>query len=117
MLDDLAKFINNASKEGSVILMWDANLSIQEKELQKFQQDSGLVSLLIQPPTQLSMYARGQKIIDHIMGTFDVIQTKVASGLFPMYESPWHSDHRAIYVDINGPSLFGNNIDPVHPNT
>jgi hypothetical protein len=68
MLDDLAKFINSASKEGSVILMWNANLLIQEKELQKFQQDSGLVSLLIQPPPQLSTYTRGQKLVDHIMG-------------------------------------------------
>jgi hypothetical protein len=116
ILNDLAKFVKKISKEGSVILMWDANLLTQERELQKFQQDSGLVSLVIQPPPQLSTYARGQKVIDHIMGTFEVTNGKIASGYFPMYESPWHSDHQAIYVDLNGQNLFRNSIDPIVPN-
>jgi hypothetical protein len=51
------------------------------------------------------------------MGTSKVTNAKIVRGYFPMYESPWHSDHQGIYIDLNGPNLFGNSIDPIVPNT
>ena len=54
------------------------------------------------PPT----YARGTKCIDYFLGTPKVKQSVLAHGFLPFYGGAWHSDHRAIFIDLDTRILF-----------
>jgi hypothetical protein len=87
-------------QQDKVILMWDANDSLEHKSIQEFQAQTSLVSLLPTTPKEMSSYTRGHKVIDHILGSEDLAQQITKSGYLPFYEGAWLSDHRPAFIDI-----------------
>jgi hypothetical protein len=68
VLNDLFKVIKSMhQQQDKVILMWDANDTLDHKSIEEFQNKTKLISLLPETPTQLSTYTRGTKVIDHIL--------------------------------------------------
>jgi hypothetical protein len=52
-----------------------------------------------------STYSRGKKRLDYILVSSSIAATVLKSGLLP-YNSVFHSDHRACYIDIDSKALF-----------
>jgi hypothetical protein len=81
MLSDLATIISNIHSKGDVIILsWDANKPIGDKDIIQFQAKTGLVSLMYQHQLQFSTYTRGTKIIDHIYGSPALVHKVSANG-------------------------------------
>jgi hypothetical protein len=94
MLKDLKTFINKVKHQHhELILMWDANETLDSAPLQEFLQETSLYSLTGLPPPELTTYARGKSTIYHILGTKFIQQHVQAAGYLPFYEGAWHSDH------------------------
>ncbi len=109
MITDLITQIqkwSNAHTE--IILSLDANdtLETPKTEIHRLLQNTTLSSL--QPPdTTPPTYARGPNCIDYILGTPKIKQALLAYGFMAFYAGAWHSDHRAIYIDLDADILFG----------
>jgi exonuclease III len=83
-----------------VIVMWDANDSLLHKSLQEFQTQTELISLIQYTPDEVSTYTRGTKVIEHILGSRDLLQNVTKSGYIPFYEGAWISDHQPAFIDL-----------------
>ena len=87
--------------------MMDANANLTDHELTKFVRDSYLYDIIgnkhghNQPQT----YIRGTKTIDYMFGTKRVLEATRECGIVPFHEI-LHSDHCAIYIDIDIPFLL-----------
>jgi hypothetical protein len=101
VIQDLLQLIQTLERQNDkIILMWDANDSLDHPSLQEFQTKSNLVSLLPIHPEDLSTYTRGKKVIDHILGSKELVTMVTKAGYLPFYEGAWISDHRPLFIDI-----------------
>jgi hypothetical protein len=118
LLKDLTEFITTIQKQqDDIILMWDANESANTPKMQQFLQQTQLYSVAGHTPPELHTYARGNTTIDHIFATQNVVQHVTAAGYLPFYTGAWHSDHRAIFVDLHYKGLFKGEPENILPST
>ena len=116
---DLTAFITSIHAAGhKVILSMDANENLDDEEgkLRQFVSACDLVcahearSHYDTPKT----YIRGTKQIDYCFLTKDIKHSIRGSGFLP-FNLGHDSDHRVLWVDIHGPTLFGQKTAPVNP--
>lgn len=108
LTNDLIQQINQWTKEKTeIIIGMDANSYIgnTKSEIFRLINETSLSDLnptTTAPPT----YARGTKCIDYFLGTPTIKQSVIAYGFLPFYGGAWHSDHRAIFIDLDTRILF-----------
>jgi hypothetical protein len=112
MLTDLGKRIHELKNNKSeVILMWDANDTLQKpnSELSKWVKQMGMLDLVTmrhgtddEPPT----YSRGSNRIDYTMSTPKIAEYTTAAGILPLHEI-CISNHRPIFADIDINAYLG----------
>ena len=94
-----------------ILLMLDANDTIGSSDFGKFLDQTELYYVLgnhhsaHSPPT----YIRGTRTIDFLLGTKNVIQATKKCGMTSFNEGIT-SDHRALWADIDIPSLFKGSV-------
>jgi hypothetical protein len=69
---------------------------------------------LLHPPPYPSTYAYSKNRLDYILISQDIASSAIHSGVLPLY-SVFHSDHNAVYLDLNSQTLFGDTTHPVAP--
>jgi hypothetical protein len=118
MQEDLKTFILESKKQGdSILLMWDANMSITDPEMVDIMMECGLVDLHAEfqddgPKTHM----RGKEKIEFIFGTPDLLGAKVKVGILNYDEGFPDSDHQLIYIDFLETALLdGKTNDVMHP--
>lgn len=86
---DLSKVIQRIhSAQDKIILSWDANDDVNSDTITSFMAQNNLTSLMGEHPEELSTYARGKRVIDHIMGSTTIIQPK-QQGYFAFYDGAY----------------------------
>jgi hypothetical protein len=98
-------------EHAEILLGIDANESIESTKpaLLRLMQETSMTSLHRKTHSPIT-YARGKHCIDFMMGTPKIAEAVKAAGYFPFFAGAWHSDHRALYIDIDTLALF--NGDP-----
>jgi hypothetical protein len=117
MLKDLTETIRHwTAQQMEVILIWDANESIQHhrSQLHQFMAQTNLMPAHTASPT--ASYNRGSLCIDFIMTTPNTHDAIIAAGYLPLYGSIWESDHRGIFIDISIDTLFHGQTPNIHAN-
>ncbi len=112
LIKDLTIQIKKWQQDNNEIIIGiDANESLDttNSAILRLLQDTSLTSLHRDTYAPIT-YARGKSCIDYILGTPTVARSIKAGGYFPFFDGAWHSDHRALYVDIDTLALF--NGDP-----
>jgi hypothetical protein len=111
-LKDLTTIIQKLHHQNDLIILnWDANEETSGKHLAEFLKTTNLTSLMHNVYDKMSTYARGHHIIDHIMGSPELKQYVRRSGYLPFYSGAWISDHRPMYLDLEG--ILNNEIPHV----
>jgi hypothetical protein len=114
LIKDLTSQIRTWQHENNEIIIGiDANESLDtpKSAILKLLQDTSLTSLNKAAYAPIT-YARGKSCIDFLLGTPNIAKSIKSNGYFPFFAGAWHSDHRALYVDIDTLALF--NGDPQH---
>lgn len=62
--------------------------------------------------TPPATYARGRKRLDYALGTTHVAAALLKSG-YEAFNTRFHSDHRAYYLDFDTKKLFGSDTQPL----
>jgi hypothetical protein len=102
-LSELTTLITKIHQQNDLVLLnWDANEEASSNHLSDFLQKTQLISLMQTIYDKMATYARGRHIIDHIMGSPALLPYINRSGYLPFYSGAWISDHRPLYIDING---------------
>ena len=118
-LIDLTAFITSIHTAGhKVIMSIDANSNIndEDKKLDQFVESCGLICchearFHLNPP---NTYIRGTQQVDYCFCTQSILPAIKGSGFLP-FNDGHESDHRILWVDFHGPSLFGQKTAPVKP--
>ena len=117
MLQSLQTFIISlTAKNHEVLLMWDANSLASDSDIALFLLTCSLTDLLSSRgiPSHASTSSRGRHI-DFIHGTPLLLSAVRRGGILSFHQSP-HSDHRALYVDLDEKLLFqDSSTDPTAP--
>ena len=96
--------------------MWDANSLASDSDIALFLRTCSLTDLLSSRgiPSHASTSSRGRHI-DFIHGTPLLLSAVRRGGILSFHQSP-HSDHRALYVDLDEKLLFqDSSTDPTAP--
>ena len=124
MLDDLATFLKPHIQAGNeVILMIDANDSIESRPMDEFMDSLDLWDLMADflPTTPPPTYHRGSKKIDHIIGTQGILFATRRAYILPFGSDSPKSDHAICGIDVSLELLCGmseaSTNDPTHPST
>jgi hypothetical protein len=113
LLDDLTILIQTIHEKNSlVILLWDANETLDGRYIQKFQAKISLVNPMGINHSNFSIYARGRQVIDHMMGSQELLPHIEGSGYLSFYSGAWVSDHRPLFIDIR---VVHKKIDTIPP--
>jgi hypothetical protein len=110
LLMDLETEVRKWQQQGDEIIIGiDANDTITSKnnDFKQFVQNNNLYSAtehIEQPAT----YNRGSKTIDYLLCTQNIKDTILGTGYLAFYEGGWKSDHRALFMDIDMTTIFGN---------
>lgn len=101
-----------------VILMWDANESINDKSgtIKKIIRETTLVDAFSQVagnPDEITTYSRGKKRIDYILTSQALVPYISRVGYLALYESNL-SDHRGMFMDISD-IILGTKVIPKRP--
>jgi hypothetical protein len=115
--DDLEQ-LRDWRSNGKEIIMIDANESIREKQnqLQDIFQKTEMTELIRYKHPSLdepNTHIRGSRRIDFIFGTNKVIRNCHRAGIMP-FGTGYHSDHRAIFVDISIDNILSAKVTPVN---
>ncbi len=116
MIKDLSKEINNRKRQQhEILLLWDANESIDTKysQLPSFLNQTGLSILHKELPQ--NSYNRGSHCIDYAMGTNNIRNAITTQGYMPFLSGAWNSDHRPFFLDLNATKLFRNTTTKLAP--
>ena len=117
--DDLLTYMKNLQTNGhSIILAGDLNESLGDDP-------AGMSRLvvechLIDPysdrhgSTQFTTYQRGQKVLDYILVTRDLLGSIRSCGYEP-FQANIFSNHRGVFIDFSTGHLFGKKIHPLAP--
>ena len=117
MLKDLQsyiQFLQGATHD--ILLMWDANSTLQDPDIQKCMGACQLHNLQSRCTSALPINtsARGRHI-DFLFGTTLLRISLRKSGILNFNDSP-HSDHRALFAVFDEQALFqGSTTDPTAP--
>ena len=108
---DLMRDVQASREKGyAIILLGDFNKAFGSdlEGMVKIAMDNNLVNVMeswnSNPPP--STYARGNKCIDYVLASPDILPAIVSAGYEPFNER-FHTDHRAYFVDLNTTMLFG----------
>ena len=100
-LTDLQKVITNLQASGhSIILMLDANSTLEDPNLQDFLALCGLHDLHSNDPAPSTFIGASNRRIDFIFGCDKASRYVTRSGSLAYVEGP-QSDHRSLYVDLS----------------
>ncbi|KAI2498645.1 hypothetical protein MHU86_15822 [Fragilaria crotonensis] len=100
-LCDLQKSVLALQESGNcVIIMLDANSTIDDKELATFVASCGLHDCHSLAPSPSTYIGSSDRRIDFIFGCDEALQLVIRSGILAYTEGP-QSDHRGLYVDIS----------------
>jgi hypothetical protein len=122
ILDDLTEFARPHVQAGNeILLMMDANDTLDSKPMDKFMDELELWDLMedhlpAAPPTT---YQRGRKKIDHIVGTKGMLLATIRAYVIPFGGDTPKSDHAICGIDFSLDNLCGISAeslhDPTHP--
>ena len=88
------------SKEHSIILMLDANATLEsDRTLDDFVQECSLYDLHESDPAPSTYVGADSRRIDYIFGCIHIKERTVRSGMLSYFEGP-QSDHRGLFIDI-----------------
>ena len=100
-LCDLQKLVVSLQESGNcVILMLDANSTIEDRDLSEFIMPCGLHDLHYRDPSPSTYIGSSDRRIDFIFGCDEAMQLVIRSGTLSYTDGP-QSDHRSLYVDIS----------------
>jgi hypothetical protein len=100
-LCDLQKLVVSLQESGHcVILMLDANSTIEDRALSEFIISCGLHDLHSRDPSPSTYIGSSDHRIDFIFGCDEAMQLVICSGTLSYTDGP-QSDHRSLYVDIS----------------
>lgn len=109
MINDLNEFIAELiSSQDEIILMWDANTSMDNHILSRMVTNVNMSNLMPLTPNRFSTYIRGKQIIDHMWGTTLIRNQIHQAGYLAFNGQAWLTDHRGMYIDISIKGLFHN---------
>ena len=113
LYSDLLQQIEIWSRDSEIIIMADANASLNEKHWSAFMTKANLYDVLGMKHGYNSprTYIRGQKTIDFILATEGVLNSVMAAGMLP-FQHGIISDHRGLWIDLNIASLLKGAIPP-----
>jgi hypothetical protein len=116
ILQDLKLAIRSLQeKEHSILLMIDANSTIQDDYFfAEFVQECSFYDLHIADPAVSTYIGAEARRIDFMFGCVHVKESLVRSGTLSYFEGP-QSDHRGLYADIKISSLKQNPIPVSRP--
>jgi len=106
LLSDLSQYIKSIKNETTAIIVaMDANESYTERNspLHHWMMDLSLVDLhmaMYELDTSISTYNRGNKRIDYIFGTSNIVPYTTHGGILP-YHFLINTDHRGLYIDVD----------------
>ena len=117
MLRDLQSYIQSLlSETHHILLMWDANSTLHDPDIQAFMTSCRLHNLQsrCESAIPINTSARGRHI-DFLFGTSLLQSSLRKSGILNFNDSPL-SDHRALFADFDEQTLFqGTTTDPTAP--
>ena len=100
-LHDLQAVVLNFQEQGSgVILMLDANSTIDDRNFSEFIASCGLNDIHSLHPSPSTYIGSVDRRIDFIFGCNAVLPYVIRSGTLAYTEGP-QSDHRSLYVDVS----------------
>jgi exonuclease III len=108
---DLTKEIQNCREKGfAIILLGDFNEAFGSDPdgMVKIAMDNDLVNVMEtwNSNSLPATYARGNKCIDYVLASPDILPAIVSAGYEPFNEK-FHTDHRAYFIDFDTTLLFG----------
>ena len=107
ILQDLKSLILSLqAKEHSIILMMDANSTIDDdRSFNEFVQECSLHDLHDTDPAPSTFIGAADRRIDYIFGCIHAKELVQCAGTLSYFEGP-QSDHRAHFIDIKDPSFL-----------
>ena len=113
VLIELTLEINANRNNGyDILVLMDANSSINDRHLSSFLQNTSLQDLLHHDSLDIQTRWPGTKRIDFMFGTRRIAESVKSIGYLP-WNCPLVSDHLGLYLDIDETKIFGKNIlDP-----
>ena len=98
-----------------IILMIDANASINDNNLQRIMNSADLYDLMCAKHglTSPNTFVRGTKTIDFILGTKGVLDAIEYCGI-RQFNADIISDHRALWIDLNITKLLHKKLSPLY---
>ena len=107
-LNDLIELINIQEniKNNHVIVMIDANESLQEKpgDIQRLIKETSLVDVFTHHTDlecNISTFTKGSKRIDYIFATYKTLKYVKNVGYLNFYEDKMGTDHRGCFIDLS----------------
>ena len=95
-----------------MLVLMDANSSINDRHLSSFLQNTSLQDLFHHDSLDIPTRWPGTKRIDFMFGTRRIAESVKSIGYLP-WNCPLVSDHLGLYLDIKETKIFGKNIlDP-----
>jgi hypothetical protein len=88
--------------------MMDANSDIDERNLNRFIQQHGLIDLLthVNEGTPPRTYTRGKRRVDFPLGDMHVANAVIKSGSLAIHDGVCFSDHTLQFIDFDCKKLF-----------
>ena len=117
MLRDLQSYIQSLlSETHHILLMWDANSTQQDPDIQAFMTSCCLHNLQSRCESAIPINTSAQgRHIDFLFGTSLLQSSLRKSGILNFNDIPL-SDHRALFADFDKQALFqGTTTDPTAP--
>lgn len=117
--DDLKKELQYINEDVTphILLLGDFNSDSPLKTMSHVFKNHEFIDLLqyLHPSQALpTTYSRGNKCLDHALGT-PIFAKAITSGGYLPFFSHYNSDHRALFLDFNTEILFHFNLSPVSP--
>ena len=117
--DDLLGYVQNLQATGhSIILTGNLNESLGDDlaGLSRLVNECHLIDVVADRHGQLQFttYQRGQKVLDYILVSQDLLGSIRRCGYEP-FKANIFSDHRGVFVDFSTGHLFGRKIHPLAP--
>ena len=117
--DDLTTFVKDLQRDGhSVLLAGDFNESLGEEltGMSSLASECQLIDAVVDwhGPMQFTTYQRGQKVLDYILVSQDLLGSIRSCGYEP-FQANIFSDHRGTFIDFSTGHLFGKKLQPLAP--
>ena len=117
--DDLLHYVKGLQTGGhSIVLAGDFNESLGDDPdgMSQLVSECQLFDLIADKhgPMQFTTYQRGQKVLDYMLVTQDLLGSVRSCGYEPFHANIF-SDHRGTFIDFSTGHLFGQQVQPLAP--